>query len=302
MLGGGGARGLAHIGVLEVLGEAKVPIGYIIGTSAGALIGGMYAAMPDIAAVREKIYQFLKSETYAGIEKLFQKTLQETSGDVRTQPRLLLRAKQILLAKKAALSMGIFETDVLHTIIDSLLPDILISECRIPFTAIAVNLRSGRTAAISTGGLRSAVGTSCAIPGFFPPQEHKGVLCIDGGTISPVPVLEALSLDGANRPVIAVDVGRDLESYDEVSSALEVVLRNESIAGYWLKKPHMEKAAIIIDPDVGQYTWSHVGKMDALIEAGRTAAEEMLPEIKKLQLKSKRNIFMQLFSGTKRAS
>ncbi len=294
VLGGGGARGLAHIGVLEVLEGAKLPIAHIVGTSAGAIIGGMYATTPDAAAVREKVRDFLRSETYAGVENLIQRTLQGTGGDVRTHPRLLLRAKQILLAKKAAFSMGIFETEVLRTIVDSLLPSMPISACQIPFTSVAVNLHTGRTAVISEGDLRSAVAASCAIPGFFPPQKHDGSLYIDGGTVSPMPVLEALSLDGTQRPIIAVDVGRDLESSDEVSNALEVVMRNESIAGYWLKRPHTERADIVIDPDVGHYTWSHVDQMDALIEAGRTAARESMPMIEKLRFKAKGNILTRL--------
>lgn len=301
VLGGGGARGLAHIGVLEALEEAKIPIAYIVGTSAGALIGGMYATTPDAAAVREKVRAFLESETYAGVENVIRRTLQGTGGDVRTQPRLLLRAKQILLARKAALSMGILETETLHTIIDSLLPPTEISECRIPFAAVAVDLRSGTTTAIRAGDMRRAVSASCAIPGFFPPQLHDGSLYIDGGTVSPVPVLEAQGLDGTERPLVAVDVGRDLESNAEASNALEVVLRNESIAGYWLKKPHLEKASVVIDPDVGHYTWSHVEQMDALIEAGRAAAREAIPAIEKLQLKARGNVLTRLFIRIRRS-
>jgi NTE family protein len=301
VLGGGGARGLAHIGVLEVLEGAKLSIAHIVGTSAGAIIGGMYATTPDAAAVRETVRDFLKGEIYAGVESVIQHTLRGTGGDVHTLPRLLLRAKQILLAKRAASSMGIFETELLRTIVDSLLPSMPISDCRIPFAAVAVNLRTGRTAVMSEGDLRGAVAASCAIPGFFPPQKHDGSLYIDGGTVSPMPVLEALSLDGTQRPIIAVDVGRDLESYEEVSNALEVVLRNESIAGYWLKRPHTERADIVIDPDVGHYTWSHVDQMDALIEAGRTAAREAIPGIEKLQFKAKGNILTRLLLRVRRA-
>ncbi|MBU1707667.1 hypothetical protein KKB28_07115, partial [bacterium] len=95
--------------------------------------------------------------------------------------------------------------------------------------------------------------------------------------------------------IIAVDVGRDLESNVAISSALDVVIRNESIAGYWLKKPHLEKAAVIIDPDVGQYTWSHAKEKNALVEAGAKAAREALPAILKFQKERPAGIFRRIF-------
>ena len=141
VFGGGGVRALAHIGVLEVLEEAAVPIGRIVATSAGAIIGAMYACNPDVSDVRYKLSAFLEGETFKDIENLFQDTLRGTGGDIHSLPRLLLRVKRFLLATKAAASPGIFETEVLHTIVDSLLPDVQISECQIPFAAVAVDLK-----------------------------------------------------------------------------------------------------------------------------------------------------------------
>jgi len=294
VFGGGGVRALAHIGVLEVLEEATVPIGRIVATSAGAIVGSMYACNPDASDVRYKLSAFLEGETFKDIEDLFQDTLRGTGGDVNSLPRLLLRVKRFLLATKAAASPGVFETEVLHKIVDSLLPNVQISECQIPF-AVAVDLKSGRPTVLDSGSLRNAVVASCAIPGFFPPQPFHGNLYIDGGTVSPVPVLEAYSLSDSEEPIIAVDVGRDLESNAAMSSALDVVLRNESIAGYWLKKPHLEKAAIIIDPDVGQYTWSHAKEKNALIEAGAKAAREALPAIAKCREEIPAGILSRIF-------
>ena len=295
-------RALAHIGVLEVLEEAAVPIGRIVATSAGGIIGAMYACNPDVSDVRQKLSAFLESETFKDIEDLFQDTLQGTGGDVHSLPRLLLRVKRFLLATKAAASPGIFETEVLHTIVDSLLPDVQISECQIPFAAVAVDLKSGRPTVLDSGGLRNAVVASSAIPGFFPPQPFNGNLYIDGGSVSPVPVLEARSLSDSGQPIIAVDIGRDLESDAEVSSALEVVLRNESIAGFWLKKPHLEKAAVIIDPDVGQYTWSHAKEKDALIETGAKAAREVLPAILECMTEDSAGFLSRIFKKMKNPS
>jgi NTE family protein len=295
VFGGGGMRALAHIGVLEVLEEAVVPVSRIVATSAGGIIGAMYACNPDASDVRHKLSTFLEGETFKDIEDLFQDTLRGTGGDIHSLPRLLLHVKRFLLATKAAASPGIFETEVLHTIVDSLLPDVQMSECQIPFAAVAVDLKSGRPTVLDSGSLRDAVVASSAIPGFFPPQLFNGNLYIDGGSVSPVPVLEAYSLNDSEQPIIAVDVGRDLESNAEVSSALNVVLRNEAIAGFWLKKPHLEKAAIIIDPDVGQYTWSHAKEKDALIEAGAKAAREALPAISRYQEESSAGILSRIF-------
>ena len=210
-------------------------------------------------------------------------------------PRLLLRVKRFLLAAKAAARPGVFESEVLHTIVDFLLPDVQISECKIPFAAVAVDLKSGQPTPLTSGSLRDAVVASCAIPGFFPPQLFNGNLYVDGGSVSPLPVLEAYNLDAAVQPIIAVDVGRDIDSNIEISSALDVVIRNETIAGYWLKKPHLEKAAVIIDPDVGQYTWSHAKEKDALIEAGVRAAREALPAISKYREEGPKSIFSRIF-------
>ncbi|MBU1707766.1 patatin-like phospholipase family protein, partial [bacterium] len=295
VFGGGGMRALAHIGVLEVLEEAAVPIGRIVATSAGAIIGAMYACKPDASDVRRKVSAFLDSETFKDIEELFQDTLQGTGGEIHSLPRLLLRVKRFLLAKKAAASPGVFETEVLHKIVDALLPNVQISECQIPFAAVAVDLKSGRPTVLNTGSLRNAVVASCAIPGFFPPQPFHGNIYIDGGTVSPVPVLEACGLSDSKEQIIAVDVGRDLESNVAISSALDVVIRNESIAGYWLKKPHLEKANVIIDPDVGQYTWSHAKEKNALVEAGAKAAREALPAIAKCREEIPAGILSRIF-------
>lgn len=296
VLGGGGVRALAHIGVLKILEERNIPIGRIVATSAGAIVGAMYALEPNAALVEEKLRAFLISKTYKDIEELFQSTLSGTGGDIRSQPRLFLRAKRFLLASKAAMSLGIFEVKVLQTIVDSLLEDVPISACRIPFAAVAVNLHSGQPTTFNDGALRCAVIASCAIPGFFSPQNIEGSAFTDGGSVSPVPVLEALHLDNGKRPIIAVDVGRDIESHTRISNALDVVLRNESIAGYWLKKPHLKKAAVVIDPDVGKHTWSQAAKMDALIEAGKTAARDMIPKIERVQRERKRGFLKRLFS------
>ncbi len=295
-------RALAHIGVLEVLEKAAVPIGRIVATSAGAIIGAMYACNPDASDVRRKAGAFLDGETFKDIENLFQDRLRGTGGDIHSLPRLLLRVKRFLLATKAAASPGIFETEVLHTIVDSLLPDVQMSECQIPFAAVAVDLKSGRPTVLDLGSLHDAVVASCAIPGFFPPQLFNGNLYIDGGSVSPVPVLEARSLSDSGYPIIAVDVGRDLESDVEVSNALDVVLRNESIAGFWLKKPHLEKAAVIIDPDVGQYTWSHAKEKDALIETGAKAAREALPVISRYREESSAGILSRIFKKIRNPS
>lgn len=183
VLGGGGMRGLAHVGVWRALREAGIEVSHIYGTSIGALVGALMASGSDSADLERMAL---------GVEK----------------------ASIVTLNRWALLFNGIrqqslFRGDVFQAYIESVLPVSSFRDLRLPLSVNAVDLGSGEEVWFGAGGvdvpLASAVYASCALPVFYPPVSIGGRWYVDGGVVDPFPVGRALASDAAR--IIAVDVG-----------------------------------------------------------------------------------------------
>lgn len=248
-LSGGGARGLAHIGILKVL-EKHIPIDAIVGTSMGSLIGGIYAA--------GKLEEFEKaalSIPKKDITKLFLETPRRTG---------LIRGIKI----KAFLSRFI--------------KGLNIEDLKLRYAAIAADLKTGREVVIEKGSLLRAIRASIAIPGLFTPVKFGDLLLVDGGVINPIPTSVAKHF--ADK-VIASDV---LTYHDHITrkapaSLFGVVLDSVAIMEYELIKlsQQIQKPDITIMPKIN-ITSMHYHEAAKAILAGKKAALEALPQIKKL--------------------
>ncbi len=171
-LGGGAARGMAHIGVCHVLKEEGIEVAGVAGTSIGSAVGGILAAN--------------KLEPYE--EKM----------------RLMTRKGVFSLLDPIIPRSGLFAGTRITSLMRSILGELLIEECEIPFIAVAATLKGGEEVWIKEGDLVNAMRASSSIPGVFTPIHHEGRWLIDGGVSSPVPFGAAASL--GDLPVIAVDV------------------------------------------------------------------------------------------------
>ena len=204
-LGGGGARGLAHIGVLKVLERENIPIDLITGTSMGAIIGGEYALKKDISAI-EKI-----AEKYSKISE-FNIDFSFSEKERKDKP-FFLKKMSDFLKKGYILNLElrrkyIDEGEGIKKIIKDLVGDKAFTDTKIPFAAVAADLVKGEKVILNQGKLFDALLASSSIPGMFPPVILDKKILVDGGIVDVVPIQAAQSL-GANF-VIGVNVGQNI--------------------------------------------------------------------------------------------
>lgn len=252
VLGSGGARGTAHLGVLEVLENAGIPIDLIVGCSAGSIVGALYADQPCVEKIRKAVW------------------------DIRTNSMLDID----LWNCRYGLSQG----SSMHGVLDTYLCSETFEALRIPLIVVATDLHTAELVPMGSGDLVKAVQSSCSIPFVFVPSDHMGRIFVDGGTINPVPVKVAEDL-GA-QIIIAVDLCELLDRTFP-TNLFEVTTRSTEIAFMWQNERCTNQADVIIRPrthGVGTFDSSNRTKW-VLYEAGKKAAEEQLPLIKKLLAK-----------------
>lgn len=277
-LGGGAARGLAHIGVLRVLVENEIPIHMIVGTSIGALVGGLYATTGDIDQVERRLVDFLDSPTFRANRFNFLRELRsETSGLIGNLGQLLRKGIFLgySISRVSFISAQQFERNMTH-----LLDEVDIESSRVPFAAVACDLRHGEEVLIRSGSLRRAVSASSAIPGILPPVEWDGHLLVDGGWSSKVPILAAFKM-GADA-VIGVDISSELHDTRKLTRGYDIFVRANSITESILKRMQCRMADVLLRPTVGNIHWADFGRARECVNLGREAAESKLEEMRGL--------------------
>jgi len=288
-LGGGGARGLAHLSVLRVFEENRIPIAAIAGTSIGSIIGAAYALEPNIDKLQAQIVAFLQSPKFreSGLDLFKKKTAAENLfGQIATY---LKERIVINLAPSRPSLVGPWRVS---RAVEALLAGKSFADCRIPFACIATDLRTGEEVVFRDGDLRKAVQASMSIPGFLPPVEYDGHLLVDGAVVSPVPVAScrALGVD----VVVAVDVGQSLERDGELDNVINIIFRSNSITTRKYTEMLLQEAEVIIRPKIGDLHWSEFSKLPMVLAAGEAAAREALPKIRRF-VEPKRSFWQRLF-------
>jgi len=301
VLGGGGARGLGHIGVLKALKIHSIPIHMVAGTSIGAVIGAMYAATLDPHWIENKFKEFIDSEAYKriGLHRLVP-TSQPNSSIFQTAATYM---KNQIIINLANDRLGILKQERLSEIIEFLLPVKTFEELKIPFSCLAVDLNSGEDVVFNSGNLIEAIVASSAIPGYIPPIEKDGMLLTDGAVSCPVPVKTVRKMGADFR--ISVDVGLNHFEPLENPNLLQVLGRAEQITSTRLGEVKSEKADITIRPDTMNVFWAEFDKIDQLIKLGAEETEKQFWQIKD-NLKKKKSIhhkviqFLEFVSGRER--
>jgi NTE family protein len=277
-LGGGGARGLAHIGVLRVLEKEEIPIDLIAGTSIGALVGGAYASGINPDELQKKVEEYLNSTEFrSSAIKAFETA--HAKGEVSLTQKIQTYLRNHFYLIQAMFKPGILSNEDFQTTIDYFIPDIQVEETRIPFRAVATDLVSGEQITFSKGSLRQAVMASCAVPGAIAPLKEGERLLSDGGIICRVPSL-VVRQEGTDI-VIAVVVDRGISS-EEPRTVVDVYLRVSEIMGERLKQYDLVAADVVILPEVGDLHWSSFSQAMNLIDEGEKAAREKLDDIRRL--------------------
>ncbi len=288
VLGGGGARGLGHIGVLKALKKHSIPIHMVAGTSIGAVIGAMYAATLDPHWIENKFKEFIDSEAYKriGLHRLVP-TSQPNSSIFQTAATYM---KNQIIINLANDRLGILKQERLSEIIEFLLPVKTFEELKIPFSCLAVDLNSGEDVVFNSGR-------------YIPPIEKDGMLLTDGAVSCPVPVKTVRKMGADFR--ISVDVGLNHFEPLENPNLLQVLGRAEQITSTRLGEVKSEKADITIRPDTMNVFWAEFDKIDQLIKLGAEETEKQFWQIKD-NLKKKKSIhhkviqFLEFISGRER--
>jgi len=276
-LGGGGARGLAHIGVLRVLEQEEIHIDLLVGTSIGALVGGAYASGMGPNEMQERIDEYLNSEEFqSSAIKAFETV--NAPGEAGLTEKIQSYFKNRFFMVQAMFKPGILSREDFQHTIDFFIPDIQIEETRLPFRAVATDLVSGEQIIFSKGSLRQAVMASCAVPGAVEPIKEGQRILSDGGIICLIPSSVARE-EGADI-VIAVAVDRDLYSEEEFRTVAGVYHRVSEIMANKLKDIELMDADIVILPEVGDLHWASFSQARNLIQEGEKATREKLSDIR----------------------
>jgi NTE family protein len=221
VLGGGGAKGAAHVGVLKVLEELRIPVDSIAGTSMGAIVGGMYASGMSPAEIEQFLISTDWNEMFTDDTQRQDVGFRRKSEDYENLARIslgyrdghFLSAKALFEAEKIGL---LFEMQLLAV---SGIKDF--DRLPVPFRAISADLETGEMVVLGSGRLAEAVRASMSLPGIFPPVVIGGRYLTDGGIVRNLPVDVVRSL-GADI-IIAVDVGKPLAGHEALGSSLVVM-------------------------------------------------------------------------------
>jgi len=260
-LGGGGARGFAHIGVLLEIERVGLPIRHIVGTSMGAVVGAMYQALGSAAAVRDRWGEAFDNDLIPSIPA-------RRTGSERSWLSKARELKERMVMSFALHRASIMQDETIIKALDFLLPDGNIEDLPRPLTVVATDLDSGDPVALRSGPLRMAVQASSSIPGILPSVDIGERALVDGGVVAEVPVLAA---EGQGAPVLAVDVSADLAEREPEEIALDTIMRTQQMTTRLLRHRQLRHARWVVRPAVGHALWSDWDQFEQLVEAGAEA-------------------------------
>ncbi len=277
-LGGGAARGVSHIGVLEVLEDAGLTVDIVSGTSMGALVGAAYLIEGSAAALHHRLYEFVEGEAFRAAK--FDVLAENRDDEDQTWlDSLVENIRRGVKYSYTVTRQSIIERDVYDALIGSLIPDIDIEDLPKPFAAASLDVVTGQEVIWTGGSLRNAVSASCAIPGIFPPLELDGQILVDGGWTRSVPVLPARKL-GADM-VAAVDISRVVEEILEYKRGVSIMLRSAMLTSKHLRQSQIKEADWVISPRVGDVHWADFQDLEHLVHLGREAALPVAADMRK---------------------
>ncbi len=280
VLGGGAARGFAHIGVLKVLLREGIRPDIIVGTSMGAIIASLFAVHMDPDIVLSKVREYLSSDKFSKIKFDLLKVADEAAADDGLFAAVSRYLKKSVFYSVSMTRQSYVSIENYMLNISSVIDDISIQDTRLPLAIVCTNINTGEEMVLTEGPLRPAVAASSAIPGLFPPIDFDGRLLVDGGWVNQLPVDPCREM-GADV-VIAVDVARKLEQDYSLDNALDILRRTNAITRYTLSNIQAKDADLLIVPEMPEISWVDFESFDECIKKGEEAAERTLPAIRHL--------------------
>lgn len=247
VLGGGGSKGFAHIGVLKVLEAQKIPIHMIVGTSAGSLVGSLYASG---------------------------KTAFELQGIA-----MKMEADNVIDYDWKIWKGGLIKGEKLENFINVNIQNNPIEKLKIRYYAVATNAATGEEVVFARGNTAMAVHASCSVPGVFQPFKIGNSTYVDGGVVSPVAV-DVARRNGADI-VIAVDISGGINT-DVPDGIMDTMRKSVSIMYARIAEYQIKNADIVIRPNMKNIGSTDMDKFNEAIFEGEKAASTKMPEIQKI--------------------
>ena len=248
VLGAGSSKGFAHIGVLKILETSRVPIHLIVGTSVGSFVGSLYANGYDAYALQKIALSLERSD----------------------------------IAELTIPDNGFLKGERLRDYINTKLQHAPTGKPRIPFYAVATDIKSGESVVFKTGNIGMAVQASCAIPGVFQPARFSGASYVDGGVVKPLPV-DVARTHGADV-VIAVDISSGIDQIVPTTT-METIMKSIQIMYSRMSLVPITQADVVIKPVVGFVGSADFSHRNEAIMEGEKAALAAMPQINALLAK-----------------
>lgn len=259
-LGGGMARGCAHVGVLREFEKHQIPIDLLVGTSVGSLIGGAYAA----GLTPDQIEQ------------------------------LALKIRWSDLGRPTVSLLGFYNSERTEDYVRKKFPVTEFEKTRLPFGAVATDIQNGKMVIFTEGSLPLAIRASCAMPVFYTPVMVNGRMMVDGGLVGHIPA-SVTRVMGADI-VVAVDVNSQHLPIPPPTNLFTIMSQSLSVMGRSAVNYLYADADVIIRPQIENVRPDDLSKAAEMISAGEAAARRVIPKLRRLLEPRKQGFFKRLFS------
>jgi NTE family protein len=277
VLSGGGARGAAHIGVLRVLEQMRIPIDCIAGTSMGSLVGGTYAAGVSLDEMEAVLGAIDWDEVFTDDPKRTDKPYRQRRDDFTSLWKLELGIKRgsvkLPYGATAGYKFELLLREMLGSVGDGRRTDF--GKLPIPFRAVATDLESGTVHVFSEGDLAKAMRASMSVPGLIAPEEIDGRLFVDGGLVRNLPI--DVARETCADVVIAVNLGTPLLSREELTSVLAVASQSINLLTEINVKQSLASLGpgdLLIEPDLKDFSSGDFANVTKAIPIGEAAARK----------------------------
>ena len=257
--------------MLQVLDEVQLPVRAIVGTSMGAVVGGMYLAHGSAARAIELWREAIEQGMIPSVRPIGR----VPHADTREHPLIQVarRIRNRVVISFAMNRSTVLDDTELEQALEFLIPDVQFSDLSRKLVVVATDLETGEEVRLRQGSLRTALDATSAIPGMVPAVEVDGRQLVDGGAVAEIPTVAARD---EGWPVIAVDTSMDVPSIAEDDLVLDTMWRTQMMTARLLRQRQLKAATHVIRPQVGEARWAEWHRFDEFVEAGRVATQEFL--------------------------
>jgi len=285
VLGGGGARGAAHVGVLKVLEEMHIPVDYVVGTSMGSIVGGLYASGMSAEEIDKEMRAMDWDDLFLDSPPRENRTFRRKRDDdfytVKVKPGLKDGALKVPYAyiRGQKLDMELSRLTVPVSSVSNY------DQLPIPYRAVAADIETGQEVIMSSGDIARSIRASMAVPGAFDPVEIDGKILVDGGIANNVPVSVAHAM-GADI-VIVVDVGSGLYKRDEINDVVDVTVQLTNLLFTLNTRNQLASLTerdVLIRPPLGDIGGGSFNRVTEAIPIGESAARKMAQSLSRYSI------------------